>query len=445
MNFTNKHVLVVGMARSGIAAAELLLKLGANVTLYDSKQADVPAELLCRCQSLMGIDPLPYVDSMDLLVLSPGVPPRLPFIQRALSLSIRVIAEMELGFLCSRADFVAISGTNGKTTTTALTGEIFAASGRPTHVLGNIGVPICEKALETKSGDVIVAETAALQLETIQFFHPKAAALLNLTEDHLDRFLTMDRYCVSKLRMFENQTEDDVGVLNYDNELCHVWAPHVKGRLLWFSIKEEVKEGAFLRNGRIVFRYEGQETDICHVKEVRIPGMHNIENALAAICLSAPLGVPYEAIRSALREFPGVAHRIEFIREANGVRYYNDSKGTNPDATEKAILAMDRPTVLILGGYDKHLSFEHMFSAFTPLIRGVVLLGQTADQLEETAARAGFKNVSRVETFSEAIDRARDLCKPGWNVLLSPACASWGMFQNFEQRGDLFREHVLKY
>ncbi len=443
-----RNVTVVGMARSGVASAQLLLEMGANVLLYDAKSAenfgeDVQ-ELLKTCKNYLGADAFEAVRASDMLVLSPGVPTKLPFIQYAYELGKKVIAEIELGFHACKGDFVCISGTNGKTTTTALTGEIFKNSGRGTHVLGNIGLPITQCATMTRDADVIVAETAALQLETIHFFRAKAGAILNISEDHLDRFGDMHTYTDAKLRLFENQTEDDFSVLNFDDPVLRASAFRTKGRLLWFSRSSEVESGAFVRDGNIIFKFDGKEQKICPASDVKIPGVHNLENALAAVCLSLPLGVSASTVAHTLRTFAGVEHRIEFVAEKSGVRYINDSKGTNPDATLKAIAAMTRPTVLILGGYDKHSEFEELFEGFNQNIRHIVLLGETKHKIAEAAQRAGYKNVSIEDTFEEVILKCAKTAQDGWNVLLSPACASWDMFRDFEQRGEEFKRIVNK-
>lgn len=446
MEFKNKRVMVVGMAASGISAAKLLLKLGAKVYLYDAKPAssfDLTG-LSDKCVLRFEADPKSVVDECDILVMSPGVPVRIPFVDYAKSENKPVIAEIELGFLTSEADFVTISGTNGKTTTTALTGEIFKNAGKTTYVLGNIGIPICEHSYETKKGDVIVAETAALQLETIDTFHPRAAALLNVTEDHLNRFKTMEYYTACKMRMFENMTENDYAVLNKDDELASKQAVNIKNaQLVWFSRKEEVK-GAYVKDGRIVFNYGGVFAEICGADELIIPGPHNLENALAATALAMVMGIEPKVIAHTLKTFKGVEHRIEFVGTVNGVSFINDSKGTNPDATIKAINSMKAPTVLILGGYDKNNEFDTLFSQFTDNIKNIVILGATKEKIKAAADRAGYKNYALADTFEEAVLKAYELCEKGGNVLLSPACASWDMFKCFEQRGEVFKEIVSK-
>ena len=322
MDFKNKNFLVIGMARSGRSAAALLLRLGAAVSIYDSKKLDnfageLDGLLAKGVKAYLGTDA--PVEQMDCLVLSPGVPMTNELIVRAKKKGIPMMSEIELGFLTATADIVAISGTNGKTTTTALTGAIFENSGAKTYVLGNIGVPISEKSADTLPEDVIVAETAALQLETTIKFHPRACALLNVTEDHMDRYGTMENYTNAKAKMFDNQTTHDYAVLNYDNDITRALKPRIRAKLYWFSTKTVLENGAFLQDGRIIFKKDGVTTDICGVKEVRIPGMHNVENALAATALASVMGIGPEVIAETLRTFPGVEHRIEFVREVNGI------------------------------------------------------------------------------------------------------------------------------
>ena len=296
MEFQGKKVLVVGMAKSGISAAHLLLKLGAEVLLYDRKTAEhfqLDSLFDKGARDFLGKDPMEAVKEAEILIMSPGVPVKQEFIEKAKEAGKLVLSEIELGYLTAKAEFVCISGTNGKTTTTALTGEIFKNGGRNTYVLGNIGVPICDASMETKPGDIIVAEVAALQLETIREFQPRAAALLNVTEDHMDRFGTMEYYTACKMREFENQTEKDFAVLNWDNAITRTQAENIHSRLLWFSRTAEPGEGAFLRDGRIVFTMDGKTEEICPAADVKIPGAHNLENALAAVCLAKAMGLRY--------------------------------------------------------------------------------------------------------------------------------------------------------
>jgi UDP-N-acetylmuramoylalanine--D-glutamate ligase len=311
--------------------------------------------------------------------------------------------------------------------------------------LGNIGLPIAGEATKTKPGDIIVAETAALQLETIDTFRPHACAMLNITEDHLNRYGTMENYTAAKERIFENQTRDDFFVVNYDNPITFALRDKSKSKRIGFSREFKLANGVFIERGHIVSGEDDGLRFICRADEVRIPGAHNLENALAATALARCYRIPESVIRDTLMTFPGVEHRIEFVREYRGVRYINDSKGTNPDATEKAAAAMTAPTVLILGGSEKNNSFVSLIRGFGPQIRKVVAIGQTQERILRDAAEAGFADIVTADGFAEAVSRARDLAQPGWNVLLSPACASYDMFENFEQRGRVFKEIVNSF
>jgi UDP-N-acetylmuramoylalanine--D-glutamate ligase len=450
MDFNGKNVMVVGMAKSGFASAALLLNKGAHVVLYDAKTADKFSAgafdtFVGRAEMALGTDPGPVAEAADALVLSPGVPTNLDFITKAQRDGKRVIGEIELGFLFSQAEFVAITGTNGKTTTTALTGEVFKNAGYNTFVLGNIGVPIAAEADNTKKGDIVVAETAALQLETIDTFRPHACAALNITEDHLNRYGTMENYTAAKERIFENQTEDDFCVLNYDNDITRTMAGKQRSKIIWFSRQVTLESGVFIDEGEIVSAEDDGDHVICRTDEVKIPGAHNLENALAATALARCYKIPERVIKHTLMTFPGVEHRIEFVRELNGVRYINDSKGTNPDATEKAAAAMTRPTVLIMGGYDKHNSFESLIAGFGEQIRAIVAIGDTQQKVIDDARKAGFSNIYMANGFEEAVRKCRELAQDGWNVLLSPACASYDMFDDFEQRGRVFKSIVNSF
>ena len=379
----------------------------------------------------------------DMLVVSPGVPKSAPFVQEAIGKGIEVIGEIELGYRYAAAPIVAITGTNGKTTTTTLTGELFKAQGIHTYVLGNIGIPIVQEARNTKPEDVIVAEVAGFQLETTKRFHARSCAILNLTEDHLDRFKTMENYGAAKAMVLDNQTKDDYAVFNADDGYVSAMAKKAKGHVLWFSRKHPVEQGAYVTDGKIVFRFAGEEQEICGADELKIPGAHNLENALAAVAVSMPMGVTAENAAKALRSFEGVEHRIEFVCEKGGVRYINDSKGTNPDSTVKAVESIVRPTVLMLGGSNKNSDYTPVFRAFEGKVKAVVAYGFTRDQILRDAKKTGFEPIYICEgSFEEAVNMAKNLAAPGDDVLLSPACASYDMFDNFEQRGRVFKEIV---
>ncbi|MGI6150751.1 MAG: UDP-N-acetylmuramoyl-L-alanine--D-glutamate ligase [Christensenellales bacterium] len=451
MNVKGLRVLVVGMAKSGIASATLLASEGARVTINDTKSANELADALKALNGVnytnaLGVDPLTLLDDTDMIVLSPGVPLSAPFAVEAKKRGIKVIGEIELGYLFAKAPIVAITGTNGKTTTTALTGELFRAAGFNTFVLGNIGVPIAQEAKNTKSEDVIVAEVAGFQLDSTERFRAKSCAILNLTEDHLDRFKTMENYGAAKAMILNNQTKDDFAVFNADDPLVSDMAKRAKSKVLWFSRKREVEQGAFVHNGEIIFRMDGKEYAICRADELKIPGSHNLENALAAVAVSLPVGVSPKAAATALRSFPGVEHRIELVCEKNGVRYINDSKATNPDSTVKAIDAIQRPTVLLLGGSNKNSDYTPVFKAFGGKVKAVVAYGFTRDQIERDAKKTGYSPIYICDgSFEDAVLLAKSLAKEGDDVLLSPACASYDMFSNFEERGRVFKELVRSF
>ena len=446
-----KKALIVGMAKSGIGAAKLLCRNGYHVIVNDMKSEIAGlAEALAGfpVEYRLGVAPETLFDGVELLIPSPVIPLTKPFIVRARELGIEVISEIELGYRYSKAEFVCISGTNGKTTCTALTGEMFrhAYRGGRTWVLGNIGVAITEHAEETEPGDIVVAETAALQMEGNVRFHARAGGMCNVTEDHLDHFGTMENYIANKEKLFRNQTADDFAVLNWDDPIVRGMARLTPATKLYFSRREPVSEGMYLDGGTVMYRRNGVTVPFIDPNEIRIPGGHNLENAMLSSLLALSMGLDPEAVKETLRTFPGVEHRIEFVRELDGVVYINDSKGTNPASTIRAIEAMTRPTVLILGGYDKHNSFDALFERFDGRIRAIVVLGQTKPQIVETAKRTGFSGITHeAETFREAVDLCRKLARPGDAVLLSPACASWGMFDNYEQRGEIFKDIVNRY
>lgn len=444
-----KTALIVGMAKSGIAAAKLLNREGYRVVINDQKPEikglfDALGGMAYEVQ--LGADPMELLDGIDLLVPSPIIPMTRPFIVEAKRRGIEVISEIELGYRFSQADFVCVTGTNGKTTCTALTGELFQNSGRNTFVLGNIGIAISEHALDTKQGDVVVAETAALQLEGNIKFHAIAAGVCNVTPDHLDHFGSMENYIAAKVKIFDNQTSDDVAVLNWDDPIVRGFAKLTKAKVLFFSRKEEVENGMFLRGDMLVYRIDGVEKELMDKDDIRIMGAHNLENAMLSSLLALSQGVSPEVVKDTLQSFTGVEHRIEYVCTRSGVDYINDSKGTNPASTIRAIEAMKKPTILILGGYDKHSDFDELFEAFTSNIRACVVLGDTSEKILAAAKKAGYEDIChRASDFLKAVNMARDLAEEGDVVLLSPACASWDMFDNYEQRGRVFKAIVKEY
>ena len=449
MNYEKKKVLVVGMARSGVAAAQLLRAYGAEVTVNDTKSEEELGSQLRPLDGLQlnrryGCGAMELLPGTDCLVISPGIPDTAPFVVAAREMGIYVIGELELASQLSKGTLIAVSGTNGKTTTVSLLGEIFTNAGKGTHVVGNIGYPFSLAALVSKKEDVIVCEVSSFQMETADMFHPHVALLTNITEDHLNRHGTMEVYTTLKMRMFSNQNKSDWAVFNADDDGLKGLAEQVNSRVMTFSRKTEVAEGAFVRDGHIIIRMSGAERRVCRTEDVYIPGPHNLENALGAVCVAAAMDVPIPVIRESLKTFQGVEHRIERVRELDGITYINDSKGTNIDSTIKAVQTMINPTVIILGGYDKHTTFDPLSREIvdSKTIRKAILIGDTADLIRASLERAGFTEVEYAGSLGEAVQKARHSARRGWNVLLSPACASFDMFKDYEERGRIFKEIV---
>ena len=451
MNFEGKKVLVCGMARSGVSAAQCLYELGARVTISDSKAEEKLAEALQPLEGMdirrcLGDQAQPAdLESYDLAVTSPGIPLQAPILRAVQAAGVPLIGELELGAQVSRAPLYAVTGTNGKTTTTTLIGEIFRNLGKTTYVVGNIGYPFTACALQCGEEDVAVAEVSSFQLETISTFHPHIAVMCNITEDHLNRHGTMEEYIRVKERIFENMGQGDYAVLNLDDPIVRGMAERIPCTPAFFSRRQEVETGAYLEGEEVVFSLNGHKKRVLRADEIRIPGEHNLENALAATALAMLAGVPAPVVRHTLKTFPGVEHRIETVRTVEGVTYINDSKGTNVDASIRAVRAMKVPTVLLAGGYDKHTDFLPLArEILASKIHTVVVLGDTAEQIERALRAVGFESILHAKTFEEAVLLARSCAKEGENVLLSPACASFDMFQDYEERGRVFKEIVSR-
>ena len=451
MNFEGKKVLVCGMARSGVSAAQCLYELGARVTISDSKVEEKLAEALQPLEGMdirrcLGDQAQPAdLESYDLAVTSPGIPMQAPILRAVQAAGVPLIGELELGAQVSRAPLYAVTGTNGKTTTTTLIGEIFRNLGKTTYVVGNIGYPFTACALRCGEEDVAVAEVSSFQLETISTFHPHIAVMCNITEDHLNRHGTMEEYIRVKERIFENMGQGDYAVLNLDDPIVRGMAERIPCAPAFFSRRQEVETGAYLEGEEVVFSLNGHKKRVLRADEIRIPGEHNLENALAATALTMLAGVPAPVVRHTLKTFPGVEHRIETVRTVEGVTYINDSKGTNVDASIRAVRAMKAPTVLLAGGYDKHTDFLPLArEILASKIHTVVVLGDTAEQIERALRAVGFESILHAKTFEEAVLLARSCAREGENVLLSPACASFDMFQDYEERGRVFKEIVSR-
>lgn len=446
MKYRDKRVLVCGMAKSGISAAKLLNRIGAKVTLQDMKKREEILEpQLLEGEGItlfLGANPDSIVLNQDLIVLSPGIPSDLPFILKAEAAGIPVISEIELAYSLTPCSVTAITGTNGKTTTTTLVGQIMKAVKPNTAVVGNIGISYSGEVERLTKNDWVVAEISSFQMEKAKNFSPYISAVLNISPDHLNRHKTMENYIAMKERVFEKQVKGDYCILNYSDEVCRKMADKTKAQVFFFSSKEPLAQGIYLDEDMIRLRWKGMEEDLISTHDLQILGVHNYENVMAAAAMAIAAKVPLDTIRNVLRRFRGVEHRIEYVATVDGVDYYNDSKGTNTDASIQAVLAMRKPIILIGGGYDKGGSFDEWTKLFRGRVKHLVLIGITANQIKESAKKFGFTETSLCDTFEDAVDLCRKKAEEGDCVLLSPACASWGMFDNYEQRGDRFKEQV---
>ena len=447
MDLQGKKVLVFGAGISGTGSCRLLADKGAEVILYDGNEKLDAAAVANQtgARVILGTFPEEELARLDLVVMSPGVPTDLPIVLRMKEEGIPVWGEIELAYVCGKGEILGITGTNGKTTTTSLLGEIMKNAFESVFVVGNIGNPYTTVSNETREDSVIVAELSSFQLESILTFRPKVSAVLNITPDHLNRHHTMEAYIQAKQDIAKNQTSEDTCILNYEDEVTRGMADKIDASVLFFSSAHKLEQGIYLDDGAIIYKPDKDKEGIliCRTEELQILGVHNYENVMAAVAMAAVYGVDLDVIRDTVKSFKGVEHRIEFVAEKGGVVYYNDSKGTNPDAAIKGIQAMNRPTVLIGGGYDKQSDFHEWIRSFDGKVRYLVLIGATKEQIQREAAECGFHDCILRDTFEEAMDTCVELANPGDAVLLSPACASWGMFPNYEVRGDEFKKYVL--
>ena len=443
--------LVIGSGISGIGSAALLEHMGANVVLYDSNEkmtteemrAKLPENSRARCVS--GNLPEDILQSAKTVVLSPGVPVDIPLVNELRNNGARIVGEIELGFMEEKGRVVAITGTNGKTTTTTLVGEIMKAhlGDDNVFVVGNIGNPYTSECLKTNSDTVTVGEISSFQLETIIDFHPAVSAVLNITPDHLNRHHTMEAYVKAKENITLNQTGEDVCVLNYENEYTRNFGSRCPARVVFFSSARELTDGYWLKGDKIMKSVGGAARELLDIHtDMNLVGMCNVENVMAAIAITEAMGVPMSTILDVVGNFHAVEHRIEFVATKGGVDYYNDSKGTNPDAAIQGIKAMSKPTILIGGGYDKQSEYDEWIDSFDGKVKWLVLIGQTREKIAECARRHGFDKIRFADTYEECLKLCTELAEEGDAVLLSPACASWGMFPNYEVRGEMFKEYV---
>ena len=446
----SQKVLVAGTGLSGLSAARLLLDMGGEVVLYDSNPRLNPEALKKeleeekRVSVVLGELRRADLRGVEMCIISPGISLEAPFVGVLDEAKIPIWSEIQLAYQCAKGRLAAITGTNGKTTTTALVGEIMKAFYKDVYVVGNIGTPYTQVALRTEDQSVTVAEVSSFQLETIMNFRPDVSAILNITPDHLDRHHTMECYIAVKEQIAVNQTEKDICVLNYDDEILRNFGQQTdfKPKTVFFSSSQKLNEGYYLDKGMIVSSQDGKITPIVNVKELNLLGKHNYENVMAAVAVSEAMGVSLPVIQRVVKKFKAVEHRIEFVLERSGVRYYNDSKGTNPDAAIKAIQSMTCPTILIGGGYDKDSQFDDWIAHFDGKVKSLILLGETAEKIARAADHQGFHAYEFTDSLQGAVTRAAELAEAGDAVLLSPACASWDMFDSYEQRGNMFKDYV---
>jgi UDP-N-acetylmuramoylalanine--D-glutamate ligase len=445
MDLNNKRVLVVGLGKSGVASALFLKEHGARVTVSDTKSEDqlrdeIPVLLDQGIAVETGGHGERTFRGQDLIVVSPGVPVDAPPLVQARASGEPVIGEIELAAQHIAGPVVAITGSNGKTTTTTLAGDIIAAGGFPTLVGGNIGTPAISLVGRATRETVVVLEVSSFQLETIQTFRPKVAVILNVTPDHLDRHRTFQTYVDAKARIFENQQGSDFAVLNEDDATCVTLGGRTRAQVFWFSRKKEVKQGAWVRAGQILFRNGRGQREIMLVSEIPLKGAHNVENVLAAICAGALMGCKPEQLREAVRNFKAVEHRLEYVATVQGVEYYDDSKATNVDATIKALESFPANIHLILGGKDKGSDYRVLNDLLRERVKRVYTIGAAAEKIESHIK--GAVEIVHAETLDNAVRRAAAAAQPGDIVLLAPACASFDQFQSYNHRGRVFKEVV---
>lgn len=445
-----KKVLVVGSGKSGLGAAGLLAKAGAVPVLFDGNEKLDPEEIRTKAGDIQNLKvyvgwmPEEEKGEIVLVVISPGVPVDAPMLSEYRQRGIPIWGEIELAYAFAKGRVAAITGTNGKTTTTTLVGQIMEAYYSSVFVVGNIGNPYTDVALSTHEDTVTVAEISSFQLETIHNFKPVVSAILNITPDHLNRHHTMECYVKTKERIAVNQTKEEVCVLNYEDAYTRSFGERCPAKVVYFSSARKLPEGIYLEGEEIFLAGDGRSERLMNIHEMKLVGMCNVENVMAAIAIARAMEVPMEMILDTVRAFRAVEHRIEFVATKNGVDYYNDSKGTNPDAAIQGIRAMSKPTVLIGGGYDKQSEYDTWIEAFEGKVKAFVLIGQTREKIAACAKAHGIQNVILADSFEEAFGICVEQAQPGDAVLLSPACASWGMFPNYEVRGKLFKELVEK-
>lgn len=447
MKLEKKRVLVVGAGKSGLSCAKFLKERGAVVTVNDIKSdLDLASEAeylkSYDIPCVFGSHPRELFLEQDLIVVSPGVPHQGEPFSEAREKGVEIIGEMELAFRFISTPIVAITGTNGKTTTTTLVGEILRDGNIPVFVGGNIGTPLIEYANDD-SKSIVVLEVSSFQLETVKHFHPFGGIILNITPDHLDRYNDMEDYAETKMRLFEHQESYDFGVLNADDEWIMRYKPGILAEIFLFSTKKAVNKGSYLdRNDIHIIHPSLSQKEVIKQEDIGLKGIHNMENVMAAIITGLELGVPFENIKTTLKRFKGLSHRLEFVEEINGVNFYDDSKGTNVGAVEKALECFNTPVILILGGKEKGAGYSYLEEEVSRVVKAVIAIGEAKDRIFNDLNK--IKDVIKAETLEEAVLKSYEMAEKGDNVLLSPACSSFDMFKSYAERGEKFSEAVRK-
>ncbi len=447
-----ENILVVGLGVSGIACIKGLNKKGAKIYAFDELSKDKLSERLAEIKNIdveyfFGNEEIENINFklIDYAIKSPGIKYEAPIIEKLLKNNVNLISDIEAAYKATKATIVSISGTNGKTTTTTLIGEMVRESGKNYKLTGNIGFGMFNDALNSCENDILVAEVSSFQLAGTIEYKPHISVITNITPDHLDYHHTLNNYIEAKFKNVINQDANDYAILNYEDETIRNYSHNIKAKKIFFSSERILKEGIYADCGQMFYKAGNKTEFIINTKDIFIPGKHNLENAMASAGAALALGIDIKIIAEVLKEFKGVEHRLEFTGEYKKVKFYNDSKGTNPDASIKAVQGIKKPIILIAGGYDKKSQYDDFVKAFDKKVKALILLGQTADDIEACALKYDFTNIYRVKTMDEAVKKSFELAEEGDNVVLSPACASWGMYPNYEVRGRDFKERVNYY
>jgi len=448
----NKKILVIGLGVSGMSSVKALSKLGAEIYVFDESSREKLTEKLKALETIeakyfFGNDEIDKIEmeGLDFAIKSPGIKYEVPIVEKLLKNNIKIISDIEAAYKITKASIISITGTNGKTTTTTLIGEIARESGKTYKLTGNIGFGMFDDALNSKRGDILVAEVSSFQLAGTYDYKPYISVITNITPDHMDYHHTLENYVESKFKNVINQDENDFAVLNYEDDTIREYSKNIKAKKIFFSSSQVLNEGIFEENGQMVYKHDNKSGFIINTKDIFILGKHNLENAMAAAGAALALGIETSVISHVLKYFKGVEHRLEFCGEYKGIKFYNDSKGTNPDASIKAVQGIKKPIILIAGGYDKKSLYDEFIKEFDNKVKALVLLGQTANAIDACARKYGFTNIFRVENMDEAVKKCFELSTEGDNIVLSPDCASWGMYPNYEVRGRDFKERVNYY